>query len=116
MPGVVVDSSHNWDGMFVGGFIGYGVRLADETTPGIKGLYPKAGVDINLAGGIVGISQELRLGNGIVVGVVGDVDLSSLTGKYSASGNFNFNNNPGPAYNGTTQTITSTADLRGRIG
>ena len=33
VPGVMVDPTHSWDGMFVGGFIGYGVGFADQTGP-----------------------------------------------------------------------------------
>lgn len=73
-PGVIeVDEPANWDGLYVGGFVGGGVAafFNDEGE--------EADVD-SFSGGILGgaIGANFDVGNGIVLGVVGDVAATNI--------------------------------------
>ena len=110
-PGVVVDTSTPWNDTFIGGYVGYGSGLADETG-GPFIFYPAGGVDIGLSGAVIGATagKNFSMGNGVVLGVVTDFSFSNMGGTYEVGGVPNF------FYDGTTQHVNWTGDLRGRIG
>jgi outer membrane immunogenic protein len=98
-PGVV-DVSGNWDGPFVGVFAGYGWADADHVADPPNN-------DLDLAGWLVGVNAgaNFTVSDGLVVGVVGDLAWSDITGD--DDGAFAFD---------TTHTIDWQGSLRGRVG
>lgn len=98
-PGIV-DVSGDWDGPFVGVFGGYGMADADHVSgPGTN--------DLELAGWLLGVNAGVNftVSEGIVLGVVGDLAWSDITGD--DDGAFAFD---------TTHTINWQGSVRGRVG
>ena len=73
----VVESTGNWDGMFIGVFGGYGWGSTTD----------EFGASIDVSGWLVGVDAgaNFYLSDGIVAGVVGDIAWSNMGGE-SASG------------------------------
>lgn len=98
-----------WDGPFIGVFVGGGWGEADHIPgPGFPG--DPAGNDLDLSGWLVGVDAgwnfALGGGGGLVVGVVGDIAWTDISGSDDFGGGF-----------GEIQhSIDWTASLRGRLG
>lgn len=104
-PVGVVDVGGNWDGAFIGGFIGAGWGLADHEPAG-----GGVGNDVDLSGWLAGvdIGFNATVADGIVLGVVGDVAWANLSGTNE--------NPPVGGFDEVSQDIDWMASLRGRIG
>ena len=101
----VVESTGNWDGMFIGVFGGYGWGTATADLPA---LFPTSGDGtLDLAGWLVGIDAgaNFYLSDGIVAGIVGDIAWSDISGEDAAG-----------AGAPTTADIDWVGSVRGRIG
>jgi len=100
----VVDVGGSWDGAFIGGFIGAGWGLADHEPAG-----GGVGNDVDLSGWLIGVDAGFNatVGSGIVLGIVGDVAWSNLSGT---------NENPPINFDEVSQDIDWMASLRGRVG
>lgn len=96
----VVDVSGNWDGAFIGVFVGGGWAHADH-------LANPPNNDLDLAGWLVGVDAgfNFTVGSGLVLGIVGDIAWADITGD--DDGAFAFD---------TTHTIDWQGSLRGRVG
>jgi outer membrane immunogenic protein len=103
----VVDVSGSWDGAFIGAFVGAGWGLADHTAAGGVGPLPVGGNDVDLSGWLLGVDVGFNatVGSGIVLGVVGDIAWSNISGEID-----------GTLFDGTTHTIDWMGSLRGRVG
>jgi len=101
----VVDTTGNWDGMFIGVFGGYGWGTA---TGDALGLFPTSGDGtLDLAGWLVGIDAgaNFYVTDGIVAGIVGDIAWSDISGEDAAG-----------LGAPTTASIDWVGSLRGRLG
>jgi outer membrane immunogenic protein len=87
-----------WDGFYAGANIGYGMGIVDHEGTFIG--------DLTMSGALIGgqMGYNFTAGNGVVVGVQGDVDFSGMTGTYTG---------PGPL---VTQTNTWEGSLTGHLG
>jgi outer membrane immunogenic protein len=102
----VVDVGGNWDGGFIGVFVGGGWGSADHEPAG-GGI----GNDIDdMAGWLVGVDAgfNFSVGSGLVVGIVGDIAWSNIEGSTTDI-------NIGP-YDEITHSIDWMGSLRGRVG
>jgi len=106
-PGIVepVVVGGNWDGAFIGGFVGGGWGTADH-----EPTFPVDGNDIDLSGWLIGVDAgfNFTVGSGLVLGVVGDVAWADIGGSTTDI-------TVGP-YDEITHDIDWTASLRGRVG
>jgi outer membrane immunogenic protein len=89
----------NWDGFYAGANIGYSTGIVDHDGSAIG--------DLTTSGALFGgqLGYNFSTGNGVVVGVQGDLDLSNATGLY--------NGPPGPDI---TQSIAWEGSLTGHVG
>ena len=105
-PGIVepVVVGGNWDGAFIGGFVGGGWGTADHI-PAV----PSPGNDVDLSGFFIGVDAgfNFSVGNGLVLGVVGDIAWADIGGT---------NDNPPINFAEVSQSIDWQGSLRGRIG
>lgn len=96
-----------WDGPFIGVFVGGGWGEADHIP-----VAPVDGNDIDLSGWLVGVDAgwnfALGGGGGLVVGVVGDIAWSDISGDLFDA--------PIGGYDEINHSIDWTASLRGRLG
>ena len=94
----IVDVGGNWDGAFIGVFVGGGWAFADH-------LADPPNNDLDLAGWLVGVDAgfNFTVGSGLVLGVVGDIAWADINGEDT----FAFD---------TTHTIDWQGSLRGRVG
>lgn len=104
----VVDVGGNWDGAFIGAFVGAGWGLADHV-PGGGGV----GNDVDLSGWLAGvdIGYNVTVGSGLVLGVVADIAWANLSGTNEDP--------PVPApgaFDEVSQDIDWMGSLRGRVG
>jgi outer membrane immunogenic protein len=99
-PVGVVDVGGNWDGAYIGVFVGGGWAHADHVANPPNN-------DLDLAGWLIGVDvgANFTLDGGIVLGVVGDLAWSDITGD--DDGAFAFD---------TTHTIDWQGSLRGKVG
>ncbi|MDC9824990.1 porin family protein [Devosia sp. ZB163] len=106
-PGIVepVVVGGNWDGAFIGGFIGGGWGEADHEYSGLGD-----GNDIDLSGWFVGVDAgfNFTVGSGLVLGVVGDIAWTDIGGSIVDP--------PVGAYDEITHDINWQGSLRGRVG
>ena len=77
-PGVV-DVGGNWEGVYLGAFIGG----ASGTFEGADDDYPLFGDEIGLSGWMIGVTAgaNFYIADGIVGGIVGDIAWSDVTGS-----------------------------------
>jgi outer membrane immunogenic protein len=94
-------ASGNWDGPYIGGFLGYGSGTVTDDSNEI--LNPDMGIDGWLLG--VNVGANFTLTDGVVAGVVGDLAWSNITGE-----------DPWDGYDGTQFSIDWAGSVRGRIG
>lgn len=94
----------NWDGLYVGVFGGAAWGLADHTNSG----FDEDGADADLSGWLLGVKAgaNFTLSGNIVVGVVGDVAWSDISGTYADA----------PVIGDSTNTINWQGSLRGIVG
>lgn len=78
----VVDVGGNWDGAYVGVFAGGGWGTVDHTGV-LPGLFDEPGADLDISGWLVGVraGADFTVSDGIVLGVVGDLAWSNLSGE-----------------------------------
>ena len=109
-PGIVepVVVGGNWDGAFIGGFVGGGWGTADHTP-----IAPVDGNDVNLSGFFIGVDAgfNFTVGSGLVLGVVGDIAWADIGGT-TEDVTVPF---PG-AYDEISHNIDWQGSLRGRVG
>lgn len=76
-----VDVGGNWDGVYMGGFVGYGWGTADDVYDWLILESGTAAFDLSglLAG--VALGANFTVTDGIVAGVVGDLAWSGITGE-----------------------------------
>jgi len=88
----------SWDGFYAGANIGYSTGIVDHEGSTIG--------DLTTSGALFGgqLGYNFSTGNGIVVGVQGDLDVSNATGIYTG---------PGPEI---TQSIDWETSLTGHLG
>ena len=100
----IVDVGGNWDGAFIGVFVGGGWADADHEFGG------GVGNDIELAGWFVGVDAGFNatVADGIVLGIVGDVAFADISGTNDAP--------PVGGFDEVSQNIDWMASLRGRLG
>lgn len=113
-PGIV-DVGGEWDGAFIGVFGGYGWATADhvgsEADPDSLAGSPflPDGGDVDAAGWLLGVNAGVNftVSSGIVVGVVGDLAWSNISGSETY-----------PGLGGTefTYDINWQGSVRGRVG
>lgn len=79
-PGVV-EVGGNWDGFYLGGFVGYGVGDADHVN-GDGGPCGPEGCDIDLSGWTLGVTAgaNMDVGSGLILGVAGDLAWADIGG------------------------------------
>lgn len=77
----VVDVSGNWDGAYIGAFVGAGWGLADHVPDG--GPCAPDGCDVDLSGWLAGVTigANFTVGSGIVAGVAADIAWANLHGE-----------------------------------
>lgn len=99
-----VVSGGNWDGLYLGAFVGAGWGHADHTNSG----FDEDGADADLSGWLLGVKAgaNFTLSGNIVVGVVGDVAWSDISGTYADA----------PVIGDSTNTINWQGSLRGILG
>lgn len=95
----VVDVGGNWDGAYIGVFVGAGWGLADHTS-----LVP--GNDLDLSGWKLGVTAgaDFTVSEAIVLGIAGDIAWSNISGEDDT------------LFGDPTHTINWDGSLRGRIG
>lgn len=78
----VVDVGGNWDGAYIGVFGGAGWGVVDHTGV-IPGLFDEPGADLDISGWLVGVraGADFTVSDGIVLGVVGDLAWSNMSGE-----------------------------------
>lgn len=78
----VVDVGGNWDGAYVGVFGGAGWGHVDHTGV-LPGLFDEPGADLDITGWLLGVraGADFTVSDGIVLGVVGDLAWSNLSGE-----------------------------------
>jgi outer membrane immunogenic protein len=83
----VVDVGGNWDGFYLGGFVGYGAGDADHVN-GDGGPCGPEGCDIDLSGWTLGVTAgaNMDVGSGLILGVAGDLAWNDISGD----GSFDF--------------------------
>ncbi len=98
----VVETTGNWDGMFIGVFGGYGFGTATDETTGTL-IFTDTVDSLDLAGWLVGIDAgaNFYLSDGIVAGIVGDIAWSDINGLDSST---------------ATVDVDWVGSVRGRIG
>ena len=104
-PGVV-DVGGNWDGFYLGGFVGYGAGDADHVN-GDGGPCGPEGCDIDLSGWTLGVTAgaNMDVGSGLILGVAGDLAWADIGG----TDNFDF-------IGDSENTINWTGAVRGVVG
>lgn len=97
-------SGGNWDGLYLGAFIGAGWGFADHTNSG----FDVDGADADLSGWLVGAKAgaNFTIGSGIVAGLVGDIAWSDISGTYESA----------PVIGDSTVSINWQGSLRGILG
>lgn len=102
----VVDVGGNWDGFYLGGFVGYGVGDADHVN-GDGGPCGADGCDIDLSGWTLGVTAgaNMDVGSGLILGVAGDLAWADIGG----SDTFTF-------IGDSENTINWSGALRGVVG
>jgi outer membrane immunogenic protein len=75
----IVDVGGNWDGVYVGAFVGgaWGLVTDDDASLGLTDD------ELELSGWLLGVNAgaNFTLGNGIVAGIVGDIAWSDISGE-----------------------------------
>lgn len=102
----VVDVGGNWDGGFVGVFVGGGWGAADHEFGGGDGN------DIDdMTGWLVGVDAgfNFTVGSGLVLGIVGDIAWADINGSLEGP-------TPVGGYDEITQSIDWQGSLRARLG
>lgn len=84
----VVSSGGNWDGPYVGAFLGAGWGLADHTNGGGGPCgSDDEGCDVDLSGWLVGVTAGANFSAGaFVLGVAGDIAWTDISGTYDFGG------------------------------
>ena len=97
----MVETTGNWDGMFIGVFGGYGCGTATDETAPSTGIF--TGDALALHGWLVGVDAgaNFYLSDGIVAGIVGDIAWSDINGVDATTATFD---------------IDWVGSVRGRIG
>lgn len=106
MPEVGVVDVGNWDGVYIGAFVGGGWGTADHIPgPGFPG--DPDGNDLDLSGWLAGVTlgANFTVGSGIVAGIVGDLAWSNVSGVDDFG-----------IFGDIEHTINWQGSLRGRIG
>ena len=100
----IVDVGGDWDGAYIGVFGGAAWGQADHTNSG----FDVDGADADLTGWLLGLKAgaNFSVSEGVVLGVVGDIAWSNISGTYEDA----------PAIGDSTNTINWMASLRGLIG
>lgn len=104
-PGVV-SVSGNWDGAYIGAFIGAGWGTADHIPgPGFPG--DPEGNDLDLSGWLVGVNAGVNftLSEAIVAGIVGDIAWTNISGTDDFG-----------LFGDIEHTINWQGSIRGRLG
>jgi outer membrane immunogenic protein len=106
-----VASGGNWDGVYLGAFVGGEWGVVDQTGY-FPGLFPEPGADLDVSGWLVGLraGADFTVGSGIVIGVVGDIAWSDVSG----SGEFDDLNFAD--YADVTYELDWQGSVRGRVG
>jgi outer membrane immunogenic protein len=102
----------NWDGLYIGAFVGGAWGTVDHTGV-LPGLFDEPGADLDISGWLAGvkIGADFTVGQGIVLGVVGDIAWSDESG----SGTFE-DLNFGWDYADVTYELDWQGSVRGRVG
>ena len=100
-PGVV-DVGGNWEGVYLGAFIGGASGTFDDST---DGDYFPADESIGLSGWLVGVNAgaNFYITDGIVGGIVGDIAWSDVSGEWDLNEDY-------------TYSIDWQGSLRGKLG
>lgn len=76
----VVDVGGNWDGAYIGGFVGAGWGVADHVAD--AGPCAPDGCDVDLSGWLVGVTAgaNFTVGSGFILGIAGDIAWADIQG------------------------------------
>ena len=107
----VVDAGGDWEGMYVGAFVGGAAGVADHdnaVAPSPCAVPPLDGCDVDISGFLVGVTAgaNFNVSDGIVAGIAGDIAWSDVSG----SDNF------GIIVGDSSNSINWQGSLRGVLG
>lgn len=79
----VAVSGGNWDGAYIGAFVGAGWGIADHTNAEPPSPCAPDGCDLDLSGWLVGVTAgaNFTVGGSFVLGVAGDIAWTDLSGS-----------------------------------
>jgi outer membrane immunogenic protein len=102
----------NWDGFYLGAFVGGEWGVVDHTGV-LPGLFDEPGADLDVSGWLVGLraGADFTVGSSIVLGVVGDIAWSDVSGE----GRFD-DLNFGWDYADITYELDWQGSIRARVG
>ncbi len=105
-PVGVVEAAGNWDGLYIGGFVGYG--WGEVSDPNDYYDFADTNQVIDLSGFLAGVAigANFTVANGIVAGVVGDLAWANIHGE-----SFDYYDDIWVEHD-----INWTASLRGKLG
>lgn len=80
----IVDVSSDWEGPYIGGFVGWASGTADMTDPlaGPCSAGDLEGCDVDISGWLVGLKGGVNfaVADGVIAGIVGDIAWADISG------------------------------------